>query len=595
MAKRHTYDHGLIGNCSFLALIGMDTNVDWMCLPRFDSSFTFGRLIANEKGGEFSIRPLAEQFETKQRYIENTNMLETEVATSSGTYRVTDFAPRFYQFERYYRPLMLIRKIEPIEGFPEIKITCRPMGNYGEFELEAETGSNHIRYNGLQETLRLSTDIPLNYVKEAKSFVLHQTHYLIMTYGVPLEGAIEETAETFEAKTRQYWQRWVKSTSIGTLYQKQVIRSALTLKICQYEDTGAIIAAPTTSLPESPGSTRNWDYRFCWMRDTFYTLNAFNNIGHFEEMEKYFNFITNIPGREGERVQPLYSISGEEKLIEKELSLSGYLGNQPVRVGNDAYTHIQNDVYGQILLAILPLYLDNRFRDNPAANSDVLIRTVIEKMEMTIDEADAGIWEFRNKADHHAYTNLFQWAGAQAAEKVAEHIKVPDLVKRARALKENAKAWIEKCYLPDRSAYGQGLHFKHMDASTLQLIIMQYIPHGSQKAKDHLKALEEDLKVRKGLFYRYRVADDFGQPETTFLICGFWYAEALACVGRLDDAQEAIEELISYRNHLGLMSEDINEKDGSMWGNFPQAYSHVGLVNAATRINNKLESPIYAL
>lgn len=590
---RHTYDYGLIGNCSFLALIGKDTNIDWMCLPRFDSSFTFGRLIAGDKGGEFSVKPASSHYETKQRYTENTNILETDIHTSNGAYRVTDFAPRFYQFERYYRPLMLVRKIEPIQGFPEIKITCNPVADYGEKPLSVETGSNHIRYNGLPETLRLSTDIPLNYIKSSNEFVLHKTHYLILTYGVPLEGAIEQTAESFIARTRQYWQKWVKSTSIGSLYQKQVIRSALTLKICQYEDTGAIIAAPTTSLPESPQSTRNWDYRYCWMRDTFYTLNAFNNIGHFEEMEKYFTFITNIPGKQDQRVQPLYSISGEAKLTESELDLIGYEDNKPVRIGNDAYTHIQNDVYGQILLAILPLYVDSRFRDNPASNSDALIRKVIEKMEFTINEADAGIWEFRNKADHHAYTNLFQWAGGQAAEKVARLLNKEDLIMRAQNLKKQAASWIEKCYLPDRNAYGQGVDFRHMDASTLQLIVMQYLPHGSQQAKDHLKALENDLKAGKGLFYRYRVADDFGQPETTFLICGFWYAEALACVGRLDDAQAAFEDLMSYSNHLGLLSEDVNEIDGSMWGNFPQAYSHVGLVNAATRINNKLEKPMY--
>ena len=593
MAKKHTYNFGLLGNCSFLALVGLDTNVEWMCLPRFDSSFTFGRLVAGDKGGEFSIKPTTSEFQSSQQYQYNTNILETEVRTAQGSYRVTDFAPRFFQFERYYRPLMLIRKIEPMHGFPEVAINCRPVGGYGEQELSSETGSNHIRYNGLPETLRLSTDIPLNYLKRGDGFVLTQTHYLILTYGVPLEGPIAQTAENFLARTCQYWQKWVKSTSIGTLYQNQVIRSALTLKICQYEDTGAIIAAPTSSLPESPGSTRNWDYRYCWMRDTFYTLNAFNNIGHFEEMEKYFAFITNIPMKDAQRVQPLYGVGGESQLTELELPLPGYQNNQPVRVGNDAYTHIQNDVYGQILLAILPLYLDSRFRDNPAASSDTLLRNVLEKMESTINEADAGIWEFRNKADHHAYTNLFQWAGGQAAAKMARWLKKEDLETQAQKITRQAQAWIEKCYLPERNAYGQGTHFKHMDASTLQMIIMQYLPHHSQKAKDHLKALEEDLKAGKGLFYRYRVADDFGQPETTFLICGFWYAEALACVGRVEDAIAAFEELLSFSNHLGLLSEDVNEKDGSMWGNFPQAYSHVGLVNAATRINNKLEKPMY--
>lgn len=591
--QKHQYNFGLIGNCSFLALIGEDTNVEWMCLPRFDSSFVFGRLLAKEKGGEFSVKPTSGSYKCEQKYIENSNVLQTEITTGDSCYRVTDIAPRFFQFERNYRPLMLIRKIEPVRGFPRIKVNCQPVGNYGQKKLKKETGSNHIRFSGLEESLRLSTNIPLNYVGEGRAFVLNQPYYLILTYGVPLEGPIEATAEDFLAFTVNYWQKWVKTTHIGSMYQQQVIRSALMLKICQFEDTGAIIAAPTTSLPEAPGSGRNWDYRYCWMRDTYYTLNAFNNIGHFEEMEKYSQYITNIPGQAGERIQPLYNIVGENKLTEIELDLAGYLGNKPVRVGNDAYTHIQNDVYGQILLAILPLYIDYRFRDNPAAESDELLKSVLEKMEKTIDEADAGIWEFRNRADHHAYTNLFQWAGSMAAMKVARHLNNNNLYKRAEALKKKAIAWIEKCYLPERKAYGQGVHFKHMDASTLQLIMMNYIPHHSQKAQQHLRALESDLKAGKGLFYRYLQADDFGKPESTFLICGFWYAEALACVGRLDDAMEAFEELCNYSNKLGLLSEDINAKDGSMWGNFPQAYSHVGLVNAATRINNRLDKTIF--
>lgn len=591
--KKHSYDFGLIGNCSYLALIGKDTNVSWMCLPRFDSSFVFGSLLDKEKGGEFSVKPADDYFECEQRYIDNTNVLETIVSSGESSYKVTDLAPRFFQSERYYRPLMLIRKIEPLKGFPRVKVKCNPVKEYGKAYLERERGSSHIRYNGLEESMRLTTNIPLNYVWNENEFVLNQTYYMVLTYGVPLEGPVLETSESFLQRTVKYWQKWAKSTSIGSMYQTEVVRSALTLKICQYEDTGAIIAAPTTSLPEAPGSGRNWDYRYCWMRDTFYTLNAFNNIGHFEEMEKYFLYLTNVPIRDKKRIQPLYNIIGENELIEKELSLPGYLGNGPVRVGNDAYTHIQNDVYGQILLAILPLYIDDRFKDNPAADSDYLLRAILEKMEMTIDEADAGIWEFRYKADQHAYTNLFQWAGSLAAMKVAKILRKEDLYQKAESLRDRARAHIEACYLPERNAYGQGINHRHMDASTLQMIMMNYLPHDSQKAKDHLQALEHDLKAGKGLFYRYLQADDFGKPETTFLICGFWYAEALACVGRIDDAMETFEELCKYSNHLGLLSEDVNENDGSMWGNFPQAYSHVGLVNAATRINNRLNRPIF--
>lgn len=590
---RHSYDYGLIGNCAYLALIGKDTNVEWMCLPRFDSSFVFGRLIAGEKGGEFSIKPDSESHECTQTYTPNTNILKTEITTNEGAYRVTDFAPRFMQNDRYYRPMMLIRKVEPLSGFPRVKATCRPVGNYGELQLEVERGSNHLRFTGLSDALRLTTDIPQNYIIEEKAFVLRRPCYMVLTYGVPLEGALEETTQSFLTRTRSYWEKWVKSTSIGALYQSEVIRSALALKICQFEDTGAIIAAPTTSLPEAPGSTRNWDYRYCWMRDTYYTLNAFNNIGHFEEMEKYFSFITNIPVPNGNRIQPLYSVTGDAILTEKELDLPGYLGNKPVRVGNDAYNHIQNDVYGQILLAILPLYVDERFLNHPGAADLNMVEIVLHKIEMTIDEKDAGIWEFRSKAYRHAYTNLFQWAGCKAARHIALKLGSKSLAKRAENLAKRAAQHMENCYIDKEKAYGVGEAIPHMDASTLQLIIMGYIPHDSDRARNHLKALEKDLKAGKGLFFRYSEQDDFGKPETTFLICGFWYAEALACVGRMDEAMEAFQELSGYSNHLGLLSEDVDATDGSMWGNFPQAYSHVGMVNAAARINNRLNKPSF--
>jgi GH15 family glucan-1,4-alpha-glucosidase len=591
MANRHTYDFGLIGNCAYLALVGLDTNISWMCMPRFDSSFIFGSLIGGEKGGEFSVKPNQESFKSEQRYIQNTNVLETIITTDEYSYKVTDCAPRFRQFDRYYRPQMLIRKIEPLSGTPQLKVVCDPVGDYGEKRLRRERGSSHIRYFGLPETLRVTTDIPINMVMDSTCFVLTKPRYLIMTYGAPLEAELQETAESFIRKTTYYWQNWVKSTSIGMHYQQQVIRSALALKIHQYEDTGGIIASPTMSLPESPGSTRNWDYRYCWMRDTYYTLTAFNNIGHFEEMEKYFLYLTNLPMSGKERIQPLYDIVGQNQIVETELDLPGYLGNKPVRLGNDAYTHIQNDVYGQILLAILPLYTDKRFAKMERSESVPLLSTILEKIEFTIDEADAGLWEFRNLKQKHAYTHLFQWAGSHAACKIAKEIGADDLGKRAEKLRKKAKQHLDNCYLKDRKAYAQAEGVDRMDASTLQLIMMNYIPHDSQKAKDHLKALEEDLKVGKGLFYRYKHADDFGEPETTFLICAFWYVEALACVNRTDDAMEAFEEVISYANHVGLLSEDVKSSDGSMWGNFPQAYSHVGLVNAAYRINNKLDKP----
>ncbi|NVO31678.1 glycoside hydrolase family 15 protein [Hymenobacter lapidiphilus] len=591
---KHTYDMGLIGNCAFLGLIGTDTAVRWLCWPRFDSSFVFGSLLDEQKGGEYSIRPVTEGgFESRQYYAANTNVLVTEITTDEGRYRVTDFAPRFSQYERYYKPLMFIRKVEPLEGTPRVRVTCRPVAEYGEQQLSRRRSSNHIAFLGMEEEIRLTTNLPLTYVLDEEAFGLNETKYLVLTYGAPLEAPLESTCETFLQNTLGYWRQWVKSTSISNFHQPAVIRSALALKMHQYEDTGAIIAASTTSLPEAPGSTRNWDYRYCWMRDTFYTLTAFNNIGHFEELERYFHYIANISSSITGKYQPLYGISGASQLTEQELPLAGYLGNQPVRIGNDAYTHIQNDVYGQVLVALLPLYVDARFVNPEHRNPEKLVYEALHQIEATMDQPDAGLWEFRNLAQRHCYTYLFHWAGSHAACHVARSLGDTEMEALASRLMQAAADRIEQCFSEEQQAYTNAIGSPHLDASTIQLIMMGYLDPASERAARHLEALERALKTPEGLFYRYRHPDDFGTPETTFLICSFWYVEALACVGRVDEAITEFEHLLTYTNHLGLLSEDVDAKTGSQWGNFPQAYSHVGLVNAAFRIAKKLDSPSF--
>jgi GH15 family glucan-1,4-alpha-glucosidase len=591
MAKQpHTYQTGIIGNCSFIAHIDKTTNISWLCLPRFDSSFVFGGLLDKEKGGAFSILPEG-IFETRQYYLENTNILVTEIACKEGRYRVTDFAPRFNLYERYYKPLMLVRKVEALQGNPRVKVSCRPVTDYGEHALQAFPASNHIDYYGAANPIRLTTNFSINHILDEQYSVLNETKYLVLTYGTPLEAPLRSTVEDFLSKTRSYWQEWIKNTSIGNMYQDEVIRSALVLKIHQFEDTGAIIAASTTSLPEHPGSGRTWDYRYCWLRDAYYILLAFNNIGHFEEMERYFNYIANISVNEEGRYQPLYSITGEKYLKERIIPLNGYLGNKPVRIGNQASEHIQNDVYGQVLISLLPLYTDERFVVEERSDSSSWINTLLKKIEMVIDEPDAGLWEFRDIAGHFCYTYLFQWAGCQAAIRIARRIKDKKLERKARRLLDKAVAHIESCYDPIRKVYQQAKDSSFMDASTLQLILMRYLDPSSEKAKDHLKAVEAELSGPGGLFYRYKHEDDFGKPKSSFLITAFWHVEALACVGRIDEAIEKFEQLLQYGNHLGLMSEDIDAADGSQWGNFPQAYSHVGLMNAAYRIAKKMDHP----
>lgn len=585
----HRYNMGIVGNCSYLAYIDTQAHVKWMCLPRFDSSFVFGSLLDPHKGGEFSVVPDT-TFTSHQYYMDSTNVLCTEFQTPDGKFRVIDCAPRFSQHERYYKPLMLVRKVELIEGNPVIKVTCKPVGDYGEMSPEILFGSNHLRFLNFDMQARLTTDISLNYVIEQQPFVLDQNRYLVFTYGEPLEAPLKPTAEDFINKTVRYWQGWVKGTYVPDMYQESVIRSALVLKLHQYEDTGGIIASGTTSLPEHHGSSRTWDYRYCWFRDSYYTLKAFNEMGHFDELERYFEYIQNILMRDSERMQPLYTITGRKDIEEIHLPLEGYLGNQPVRVGNKAYVQTQNDVYGQVLVGLLPLFIDKRLGFSKKRSYKPLVDRLLRWIEKTMDETDAGLWEFRNVKQVHTYTLLFHWAGSKAAMKIGTLMQDNDLYHYASRLSKMASERIEKCYDQESGVYMQALGSKHLDASTLKLITMNYLDPNSPKAKQHLIELEKLLRTEQGLFYRYVHQDDFGKPEATFLVCAFWYVDALACVGRVDDAIKTLNGILPYANHLGIFSEDVG-LDGSQWGNYPQTYSHVGLINAVFRISKKLDIP----
>jgi GH15 family glucan-1,4-alpha-glucosidase len=550
-------------------------------------------MLDHDKGGEFSVLPGTESYSTRQYYLKNTNILCTEIHSQNGSYRVVDFAPRFYHFERYFKPLMLIRKIEPLSGKPVVKIVCSPKGDWGRIYPDIVIASNHIRYLNLESQVRLTTNVPINYIHEQKTFALNEPVYLALTYGEPLEAPLISTSEDFLRKTETYWKQWVKTTSIPSIYQEEVIRSSLILKLHQYEDTGAIIASGTTSLPESNGHGRNWDYRYCWIRDAFFTLNAFSNIGHFEELEKYFNFIQNIVLNEDKYIQPVYGLSGTKTLVEKELPLSGYLNNIPVRIGNSAFLQTQNDVYGQLLMCLLPLYSDNRLDvDLNRKHGGKLISWLLDRIMEVMEKPDSGIWEYRTRQQLHCYTYLFHWAGCKAACKAAKTLNDKDLAEKARILCELSAKHIEQCYNPALHAYTQAIGVDVLDASALQLINMRYLDPASERTKAHLCALEKSLLSKAGFFFRYLNKDDLGVPNTSFLVCSFWYVEALANVGRIDDACLALERVLKCSNHLGLFSEDVDDKYGQ-WGNFPQTYSHVGIMNAVYRIAAKQDVPFF--
>ncbi|MBD64868.1 MAG: glycosyl hydrolase [Halobacteriovoraceae bacterium] len=590
---RHTYDFGMIGNCSFLSYIDKRANIVWQCWPHFDSDFVFGSLIAGEKGGEFSISPADDDYSSKQYYVKNTNVLVTEFYCKSGAFKVIDFAPRFGLYERWHKPLKVFRKIQKISGNPVIKVVCNPVSQYGEVKAEANLGgSNHITYTNLPFRLRLTTNVSLSDIIKEKSFLLTEDKYLVLSYNSKMELPLKSTFEDFLQKTKDYWKTWIRHATLPNYFQSEVIRSALILKLHQYEDTGAIIASGTTSLPEHPKAGRNWDYRYCWMRDAYFTLAALNSLSHFDEMEAYAHYIQNVFINAGDIMQPVYTIDGTASITENEINVSGYKDNKPVRIGNAAYHQIQNDVYGQVILSILPLFIDERIK----WDSDSLLEMVeklLQKIDETLDQPDAGIWEYRAMKQLHTGTLIFHWAGIKAVIKIAKQLEQESLLKKAEELLARAKKNIEDCFDQGDQAYKAYSGGDHYNASELLLITMNYLKDSPQRAEKHLEVLEKNLKSEEGFIYRYRARDDFGDTHSAFMICGFWYAEALADVGRLEDAQELFEKLISTSNHLGILSEDIDPTDSSQWGNFAQTYSHVGLINTAFKINSKLDKLIF--
>jgi GH15 family glucan-1,4-alpha-glucosidase len=591
MKKAHRYNMAITGNCQYLAYIDDQSEVSWLCWPDMDSSFIFGALLDKTKGGSFKVVPEGD-FQTQQRYLENTAIIITTFYCDDGEFEVIDFAPRFSIHDRFYRPLQFFRKIRRLRGQPRLSLICSPRGNYGEATPEVLVGSNHLNFHGLHYPLRLTTNAAKTYVLENRVFALTEDLYLILSGGDPFESSLKETFEEFFYKTMSYWRSWVKDTFIPSIFQKEIIRSAITIKLHQFEDTGALIASGTTSLPEYPGSGRNWDYRYCWLRDSYFSLGAMNSLGHFEEAERYLHFINNVL-YDIENLQPVYKINGEAFIPERELPLTGYLQNKPVRVGNAAFSQKQFDSFGQVILSLLPLYMDERIIHRDQILSPDTISKLLKQIELRMEEPDAGIWEFRGRREKHLETYIFHWAGAKAGLKIADHYADGELRKLTLRVMEEARKNIELCYHPEFECYMSDQTLKTFDASAFLLIILNYLHPTDEKTTRHFQRLQKELLTPEGMIYRYRASDDFGETHATFLICTYWYIESLICLGFIEQAESILTDIIGHGNHVGLLSEDLSSEDGAQWGNFPQTYSHVGLINAVARLARRRDKLIF--
>ena len=586
---------GLIGNCEVAALIDEHARIVWACLPRFDGDPVFCALLTRDGGeaatGLFAV-DLQHRARSTQRYLRNTAILETLLDDGHGNVlRVLDFCPRYRRRGRFFRPMMLVRILEPAAGRPVARVRLQPRCDYNSGAPEVSSGSNHLSFASTATRYRLTTDCSLRAIVDQAPIVIDQPIALLLGPDETVEDAPLLTARSMLEATLGFWQQWVRGLSIPAEWQDAVIRAAITLKLCTFEDTGAVVAALTTSIPEYRDSGRNWDYRFCWLRDAYFVIKALNRLGVTQTMEGYLHYMDHIVARgDGEAVQPLFSLSGASQLPERiESGLDGYQGMGPVRVGNQAYVQRQHDVYGSAILACAQLFFDHRLNTPGDAALFERLEAFGEHAVRTVGIADAGPWEFRGLEQPHTFSGAMSWAGCDRLARIAASL---GLVEREAYWDSRAKRIrgevIERAWNSSLGAFTSSLGGSDLDATALLLPELGFIAPGDPRFISTLEAIERELRTGDWL-YRYRHMDDFGLPDSAFTVCGFWYLQALAAVGRLDEARERFERMLAGRTRLGLLSEDIDPGTGELWGNFPQTYSMVGIVNSAVRLSRSWE------
>ncbi|MCT2559346.1 glycoside hydrolase family 15 protein [Tsuneonella sp. YG55] len=576
-----------IGNCQVTGLIDAEAGLVWGCVPRVDGDPVFCALVNGDRQDSGVWRfELEEQVSASQHYVRNTPILVTRLEAKDGSaVEITDFCPRFERSGRMYRPVAFVRVVRPVAGAPRLRVRLRPMHGYGQREAPTTAGTNHVRFLTGDHSLRLSTDAPVGTVLEGRAYRVESDQHFFFGPDEPFSGNIRAEVRQMEEQTRKYWQLWVRSLATPFEWQDEVIRCAITLKLCQHEETGAIVAALTTSIPEAPGSERNWDYRYCWIRDSYYTVQALNRLGALDVLEKYLAYLRNIvDDSRGGQIQPLYSVMGETQLTESIADqLAGYRGMGPVRIGNAAYHQVQHDCYGQIVLPTAQAFFDRRLLRMADERDFASLEEVGEMAWAMHDQPDAGLWEFRTRQEVHTYSAAMSWAACDRLANVARHLGKGDRAalwtQRADAIREtiDREAWVED---DEGGHYGASFESDYLDASLLQLLELRFCEPDDARFRSTFTAVEAALRRGEHML-RYAKEDDFGAPETAFNICTFWLIDALARSGRKDEARALFTTMLGHTTASGLLSEDMDFETGELWGNFPQTYSLVGVINCA--------------
>jgi GH15 family glucan-1,4-alpha-glucosidase len=584
---RSSLDVAAIGNGRVAALIDPGGRIVWWCFPRLDGDPVFCRLLSGPEDKGFCDVVLEGQVSATSSYVRNTCILETVLVASNGaSVKVTDFAPRFPRYGRSFHPTQLIRRIEPLSGLPRIVCRVRPTFDYGQTTAIPSQGSNHIRYGGSGTPVRVTTDLAVSYIVHETPFALTRPVTLVLGNDEPIESPVDTMSREFLESTREYWVNWVRGLAISYEWQPDVIRAAISLKLCTFEETGAITAALTTSIPEAPNTPRTWDYRFCWLRDAYFVIQALNRLGATQSMEHYLNYITTIVADAQSPLKPVYGIIHNDTTEERIApDLMGYLGMGPVRIGNLASKQLQHDAYGSVILGAAQMFIDQRLPRMGDASLFRELEHLGQQARRLYLEPDAGIWEYRGRERIHTHSATMCWVACDRLARIATLLGLSD---RAGYWRQSAdrirseilsRAWSDK-----RGAFTGAFDTDELDASVLLLAELGLVAPGDPRFIKTCDTIGREL-MRNGLMLRYAAEDDFGLPESAFLACQFWYIDALALIGRTGQARELFGELLGHRNAFGMLSEDLHPATGQLWGNIPQTYSMAGLINSATRLS----------
>lgn len=582
-------NHGVVGNGRVLALISPSSAVEWLCLPRFDSPSIFARILDREKGGTFAILHRSGEIRGTQHYLTNTNVLRTVFEAGDTAWEVIDFAPRLPSGVGVSVPVELNRLVRPLHGHPRLRVVFDPRPQYARVKAGLHVEADCLAITGADLPLRLTSDVPLPYITGGREFTLDRPVFFSLAAGACEEApTLLRINEQLES-TVHGWRMWAMTCALPTFAPAAVLRSALVLKLHQYHDTGAIIAATTTSIPEAIGTPRTWDYRYCWLRDAAFVVEALRRLSHLREGEEFIRFLRDVA--ESGPLQPLYGIGGERDLPEEVLThLEGFGGTGPVRVGNQAAEQRQNDLMGEIILCLETVLTDPRLAHLDGGDYFALVQRLVEEAIVAAPTLDTGIWEFRAMFRPYTFSRAMCWVAIHRGARLARHLGREALAAEWERIAEvEREVVLTRGFNKTLGFFTQALDGQNPDASLLLLPTIGLLDATDPRFVSTVEACERIL-APDGFMKRYVNTDDFGETTSAFTICSFWWCEALALMGRLDDAVALFQRLLQRANPLGLFSEDIEPASGAMLGNYPQAYTHVGLIHAAMTISELLEA-----